>query len=172
MYEPKPISREAIPAALAKGERYRLLNQPAQAESICLDVLQVDPNNQEALVMLLLSLTEQFGEPGQRITLKEGQVLLPRLEGAYERHYYDGILSERWGRALLAGKVPAYVALDWIRGAMELFEKAEALRAPGNDDAILRWNACARLLQRLELHGPIAASADSEGDFGFDSPVA
>lgn len=171
MFEPKPISREAIPAALSKGERYRLLNQPAQAESICLDVLRVDPANQEALVMLLLSLTEQFGEPG-RVSLKEGEELLPRLDGEYERAYYHGILMERWGQALLAGHTPAYVVLDWIRDAMRHFEKAEALRTRGNDDAILRWNACARFIERLERSGSVAAAADAEGDFGFDAPPA
>ena len=36
---------------------------------------------------------------------------------------------------------------------MELFEQAEALRPPGNDDALLRWNACARMLNRHpEMH--------------------
>src|SRR5262245_5730837 len=57
MFEPKPISRDAIPAALAKAERYRLLNEPLEAESICLDVLQIDGANQDAIVMLLLALT-------------------------------------------------------------------------------------------------------------------
>jgi hypothetical protein len=31
---------------------------------------------------------------------------------------------------------------------MQHYENAIALRLSGNDDAILRWNACARLLQR------------------------
>ena len=56
MFEPKPISRDAIPAALAKAERYRLLNEPGEAESICLDILQIEPANQEAIVTLLLHL--------------------------------------------------------------------------------------------------------------------
>ena len=38
-----PSSKDAVPAALAKAERYRLLNEPGEAESICLDVLQIDP---------------------------------------------------------------------------------------------------------------------------------
>ena len=44
----KPLSPEPCPAALAKAERYRLLNEPGEAESICLDVLAVEPDNQEA----------------------------------------------------------------------------------------------------------------------------
>ena len=56
MYELKPISREAIPRAIQKAERYRLLNQSWAAESICLDILEVDPENQQVLVMLVLAL--------------------------------------------------------------------------------------------------------------------
>ena len=37
---------------------------------------------------------------------------------------------------------------------MECFEKAEKIRPQGNDDAVLRWNRCLRLLQSLpELTG-------------------
>ena len=43
--ELKRISQAALPAALAKAERYRLLNEPEQAESICRDVLAVEPKN-------------------------------------------------------------------------------------------------------------------------------
>ena len=60
MFELKHIGPEAIPAALDKAERYRLLNQPDAAESICEDVLAVDPDNQPALITLLLALTDQF----------------------------------------------------------------------------------------------------------------
>ena len=38
-----------MPAALEKALRYRLLNEPVEAESICRDVLEVDPDNQAAL---------------------------------------------------------------------------------------------------------------------------
>ena len=57
MFELKPISTAAIPRAVAKAERYRLLNEPQEAESICRDVLRVDEDNQEVLTMLLLALT-------------------------------------------------------------------------------------------------------------------
>ena len=60
MFTLKPIDPAAVPAALQQAERYRLLNEPEEAESICLDVLAVEPDNQQALVMLLLSLTDQF----------------------------------------------------------------------------------------------------------------
>src|SRR5579871_4894241 len=147
MFELKPISREAIPEALAKVERYRLLNEPWQAESICEDVLRIDPQNQHAQVMLLLSLTDQFGKG---ISAAKAREVLLRLEGEYERAYYAGIIAERWAEALLRQGSPGagFTAYQSLREAMEHYEKAEALRPPGNDDALLRWNTCARLLMR------------------------
>ena len=94
----KPISRDAIPLALDKAERYRLLNEPAQAESICLDVLVVDPENQQALVMLLLSLTDQF-RTGPTECFRQAQAVVPKLHGEYERLYYSGLILERRGQA-------------------------------------------------------------------------
>ena len=61
-FQPKPITKEGVPAALQKAERYRVINDPTSAESICLDVLTVSPDNQQALVTLLLAITDQFGE--------------------------------------------------------------------------------------------------------------
>ena len=59
-FELKTLHAEALPRALEKAERYRLLNEPSEAESICLDVLAIDRDNQAALVTLLLALTDQF----------------------------------------------------------------------------------------------------------------
>ena len=147
MFELKPISREAIPEALAKVERYRLLNEPWQAESICEDVLRIDPGNQHALVMLLLSLTDQFGKG---IASARAREILPRLSGEYERAYYAGIIAERWAESLLRQGSPGagFTAYQSLREAMVHYERAEALRPPGNDDALLRWNTCARILMR------------------------
>ena len=80
----KIISRDAIPQALEKAERYRLLNEPAQAESICLDVLAVDPENQRVLVLLILALTDQF-QTGPTDCIRQAEALVPRLHGEYER---------------------------------------------------------------------------------------
>lgn len=147
MFELKPISPDAISEALAKVERYRLLNEPWQAESICHDVLRIDPENQHALVMLLLTLTDQFGKGIKPSAARE---LLPRLAGDYERAYYAGIVAERWAEALLRQGSPGagFTAYQSLREAMEQYERAEALRPSGNDDAILRWNTCARILMR------------------------
>jgi len=169
MFDLKPISREAIPAALENAERYRLLNEPAEAESICRDVLQIDPRNQKALVMLLLALTDQFGA-GRGAAHADAQQLLPRLLGEFERAYYAGIICERWGKAQLDGGAPGHVVYDWLRLAMDWFEKAEAVSQPGNDDAILRWNACARFIESNEQVRPHEAQVGLADDFGDEIP--
>lgn len=150
MFELKPLSKEAFASALAKAERYRLLNEAGQAESICLDVLTVDPGNQQALVILLLALTDQFGDRGVTGAVTRAQELLPRLRDEYERAYYAGIICERRARAQINQGGPGFAAMayDWFREAMGCYERAEAIRPPGNDDAILRWNACARAIMQ------------------------
>ena len=60
MFELKPISHESVAGALAKAERYRLLNEPGEAESICRDILEIEPGNQQALISLILALTDQI----------------------------------------------------------------------------------------------------------------
>ena len=64
--ELKSLHKDAIPGALAKAERYRLLHEPWQSESICQDVLRIDPENEQALVTLILALTDQF-DKGARV---------------------------------------------------------------------------------------------------------
>lgn len=147
----KPITKQGIPAALEKAERYRLLNDSSAAESICLDVLDVDPGNQEALVSLLLSITDQFLEE-MTDSVRRARDVLPRLTDEYERIYYTGIIIERRARAQLhrGALGSADVASEGFREAMRWYERAEALRPAGNDEAILRWNTCARLLGRHE----------------------
>jgi hypothetical protein len=146
MFELKTLSPEAVPRALAKAERYRLLNEPGEAVSICLDALEVDPANQEAIAMLLLAITEQFDADATRVN--DAWKTVERLTDEYERNYYTGIIHERRAKALLRQGTPrgGPRAYEWLREAMVCYEKAEALRAPNNDDALLRWNACARLI--------------------------
>jgi hypothetical protein len=152
MSELKPISAAAIPLALEKAERYRLLNEPEQAESICLDVLAVEPANQKALVMLLLALTDQF-RSGPAECFREAEAVVPKLRSEYDQLYYSGIIWERCGqaRALQGDPGSAAVAYTWIRQAMLFYQDAEKLRTAGNDDAILRWNSCVRLCERFQL---------------------
>src|SRR5947209_17364589 len=100
MFDLKTLSRDGIPAAIEKAMRYRLLNEPAEAESICHDVLRIDPENQQALVILLLALTDRFGK-SYAVGVIQAQDVLPRLQDPYERIYYAGIISERRAKARL-----------------------------------------------------------------------
>ena len=151
-FELKPLSRDGIQPALDKAMRYRLLNEPGEAESICHDVLRIDQNNQQALVLLILALTDRFGR-GYAVGVTQAQEILPRLRAEYDRAYYGGIIAERRAKAQLNQHGPGSGcdAYELLRQAMNLYEKAEALRPPGNDDALLRWNACARIIMRNNL---------------------
>jgi hypothetical protein len=144
----KPISKEAIPRAVQKAERYRLINQSWASESICRDILEIDPGNQQVVVMLVLALTDQLAE-GHATVMKAVRETLPRISDPYQRAYYTGIASERSGQAHLhrGGMGSGNMAYDSLREAMSWYEKAEAIRPTGNDDAILRWNTCARLIR-------------------------
>ena len=159
MFELKTLSREALPSALAKVERYRLLNEPAQAESICLDILAVEPENQQALVMLALTQADQFEKDPRRF--HESLETVKRLQEPYTRDYYTGVMWERRGKARmdLGGYGAHAIANEWTLEAMRWFEKAEAKRPAGNDDALLRWNTCARF---LNSHPAAAHSATAE----------
>jgi hypothetical protein len=147
VFEPKRISPSAVPAALEKAERYRLLNEPADAESICRDVLAVSPENQDALITLILALTDQFSdwEPHH---FSEAKGVAGRLHGEYDRAYYSGIVHERRAKAQYQKGVPlcGIIAYEGFRKAMGYYEQAEALSSPRKDDALLRWNTCARMI--------------------------
>jgi len=155
MFEFKPLSPEGIDAALERAERYRLLNEPREAESICRDILAIDPENQAATVHLVLALSEQLGD-GSSGYEAEANELLNKLDSDYERNYYAGIISERRAKELLAhgtlGCGP--MVYELLRDAMVWFEKAEPLRPAGNDDSLLRWNTCARIILKNKLRPP------------------
>ena len=161
----KMISKEAIPRATQKAERYRLLNQSWATESICLDILQVEPANQPVLIMLLLAITDQFGFESRELAGRAREVL-SRITDPYQKAYYAGIIDERLGHAQLAHAVmhAEAMAYESLRSAMDSFEQAEQLRQPGNDDAILRWNTCARTIDRLRLQ--VTPEGQYEPSFG------
>jgi hypothetical protein len=161
-FQPKPITKDAIPAALQKAERYRVINDPSSAESICLDVLAVSPDNQQALVTLLLAITDQFG-PAPTEGMRRAREVLPRLKDEYKRAYYAGIICERCAKAQMRSGAPksGERAYHWFKEAMSWYEKAESQRPPGNDEAILRWNTCGRILARYPQLQP-----------GSEEPVA
>jgi hypothetical protein len=147
MFELKRLHKNALPAALAKAERYRLLNEAREAESICRDVLAVDPEDAAAKILLILSLSDQFIHRLAEVWGEAGS-LVSGLNDAYARAYYDGIVHERRAKALLksgraGARQGAYADFHY---AMSRFEEAAAAAPPGDDAAILRWNTCARIL--------------------------
>ncbi|MBZ5618196.1 MAG: hypothetical protein LAQ69_05575 [Acidobacteriia bacterium] len=148
MFTLKLISPDSVSGALAKAERYRLLNEPGEAESICRDILAIEPDHQQALVSLILSLTDEITHDAHAFASALSTV--DRLQTPYDRAYYAGIAWERRAKARHhgGGQGAHLYVYEWIVRALELFEEAERLRAPGNDDAVLRWNACVRYLSR------------------------
>ena len=143
----KVISKQGIPEALAKAERYRLLNEPGEAESICRDVLAVEPDDPAALRLLGLAVTDQF-TGGASDRYAEAESIFGGLKDPYERLYYTGLVHERRAKALLSAGARPHTVIVLFEEAMACFEHAEKIRPEGNDDAILRWNRCVRLLQQ------------------------
>jgi hypothetical protein len=154
----KSISKAGIPEAVAKVELYRYLNEPEEAESICRDILAIDPENQLARRLMGLAITDQFiGATSDRYI--EAQSIFQSLRDPYEQMYYSGLLHERRAKAqLLVGYSP-HILLPLFEEAMRCFAEAEKTRPAGNDDCILRWNRCVRLLE-------------SRPDFHFERPPA
>jgi len=152
----KQITPRGIPAALQKANRYRLLNDSAAAESICLDVLAIDPDNAEAMVTFVLSLTDQF-DHARGEDLRRARETVARISDPYGRAYYNGLVCERWAKSVLRRGMPGAgeLAYDWLEKAMDWYAEAEKIRPPDDDDPILRWNSCVRLLDsdaRLRPH--------------------
>ena len=170
MFELKPISREGIPRAIAKAERYRLLNEPQEAESICRDILRIDADNQEVLTMLLLAITDQFGK-SHDVGVEQAKKVLAKLSGEYERAYYAGVIGERWGKARLRGEVHPSLVSGFFAEAMDWYAKAMASSPAGNDDAILRWNACVRFMQQNPHLRSETGEAASESGFPDGAPA-
>lgn len=150
MAELKRIPKASTAAALDKAHHYRLLNEPFLAESICLDVLEVDPCNQRALIILLLALTDQF--PTRRHHAQsQAMNLIPQLDSEFDRVYYEGIIHERWASDQIESGIAPRSAVEWLGKAMKCFESAERLTAGQNPDPILRWNTCARLGRQVVI---------------------
>lgn len=152
--ELKSIPQESIPAALEKAKQYRWLNEPYQAESICQDIVLAEPDHPEALILLLLSLTDQFGREGFGAQERRARDVLKRLDSDYEQAYYEGLIYERRGKAQQEMGASADAIYDSIRQAMEFYERAEKMDSRERHEPILRWNTCARFVMdhRLEVH--------------------
>jgi tetratricopeptide (TPR) repeat protein len=162
-YNLKSITKSGIPEATAKVELYRYLNEPEEAESICRDILAIDPQHQLALRLLGLTITDQFlGIAADRH--REAEEIFQRLANPYERHYYTGLLCERRAKAQLRVGQQPHALLPLIERALICFAEAEKIRPKGNDDSILRWNSCVRLLQSPNLAWDEEFAAFDTGD--------
>ncbi len=144
----KTISTSGIAEALAKVQHYRYLNQAEEAESICRDILAADPENQMALRQLGLAITDQF-TGGASDRFNEAHASFEKLSNGYERAYYLGIVHERRAKAQLRAGHRSHTLRSSFESALQYFEEAEKVRPRGNDDAILRWNRCLRLMQSV-----------------------
>jgi hypothetical protein len=89
-YQLKRISTAGIPEAIAKAELYRSLNEPEEAESICRDILTIEPQHQLALRLLGLALTDQFSG-GASDRYREAEQAFRQLTDPYGQLYYSGI---------------------------------------------------------------------------------
>lgn len=144
----KTISKSGIARALAKAEMFRFVNQPGETESICRDVLAADPDNQTATALLGLALADQFCATVSDRCAEAGRII-QSLKDPYERLYYTGVLNERRAKVQMHAGRPRHVLAPLLEQAMACYEKAEKIRPEGNDDTILHWNRCARLLEGL-----------------------
>lgn len=147
-FQLKTISKQGVAEAFSKVTLYRSLNEPEEAESICHDILAVEPENQLAQRLLGLTITDQFtGQATDRYA--EVDTLFESLSDPYERHYYKGLLYERRAKAQMRVGRPPQVIVPLFNQAMLHFEEAEKIRPSDNDDSVLRWNRCVRLLSKL-----------------------
>ncbi len=160
MFQLKRISKKSIPKALIRAKHYRLLNEPRQAESICRDILQVDPANQLAMVIMILAITDRF-DSDNFTSPSDALDLCTQLTDPYQQLYYTGIIEERLGKAALKRTTPraGYIAYEHYRSAMSNYEKAEKISPEGNQDAVLRWNSCVRGIEEFKL----APAKDRDG---------
>ncbi|HLY11120.1 MAG TPA: hypothetical protein VKW04_17590 [Planctomycetota bacterium] len=142
----KKIHKDAIPAAIEKALHWRLLNQPHEMESICRDILEVDPTHQMGIRLLGLALTDRF-DGSKNDPFVEAERVFQSLKDPYERLYRLGYLYERRAKAELSARQEPFKVTALLRKAFECYEKAEKIQPTGNDEAILRWNYCVRLAQ-------------------------
>src|ERR1051325_6520495 len=163
MFARKAISHDSVAGALAKAERYRLLNEPEVADSICRDILAVEPDNEAALVTFVLAITDQF----PRRSLRDAEEVVLKLAKPYDKAYYRGIAFERWAKAQL-DRVPPNVVYHLIQDALQSFGEAEKLGGEGNADPVLRWNYCVRLLEARPDLAPKESDEPGGEGYGWD----
>ena len=151
----KPLPKKSIPEALEKAQHYRLLNEPRIAESICLDILKVDPDHQEALVMVVLSISDLL-ERRKAEGVRQAREHIARIKDKYKRAYYDGLVCERRGLVVLRASQPGHhhYAYNWFMEALEHYAEAEKVQPKDSSEVILRWNTICRIFEAYPNLGP------------------
>lgn len=161
MHEFKKISSEFIDEALAKADKYRMLNHPKTSESICRDVLDIDPGNQNAITLLIIAITGQFSNsqkyPGTR--LKDAQVWIKELADEYKKEYFAGLVLERWAKSKVRD-LPGADLYEFFEEAMVHYDRAEKLAPHGDESAKLHYNFCIRFMDRHTHIRPPVETAD------------
>jgi hypothetical protein len=159
----KTISQSGIPEAIARAEHYRYLNEPEETESICRDIIAVEPENQAALRLLAMAITDQFnGRESDRYV--EALGIVESLSDAHKRLYYAGIIFERRAKAQLRIGRPPHNVIVLFEEAMRHFAEADKIRPPGNENSSLRWNRCVRIIEsipKLEHEAEMFEAGDS-----------
>ena len=145
--ELKKLTTAGLAAAHDKADTYRLLNEPEAAESICLDILELQPDNLRALRCIILAITDQFSEAGGNRQVSLAKRYARSLTDAYERLYYLGIICEREAKAYLFRGMSSRFAYEGFRAAMDHYREAEEIRRRHSP------------LQQLRAHHPEAPPA-------------
>lgn len=145
------IRISAVAEALQKAQQYRSLLEPEIAESICLDALNIDPDNQAVLVVYILALLDQISRSENQSQIKTIERTIEQLTSQYQRYYYTGLLNERRARHLLTQAMSHSFAYDYFIEALRFYQHAIDRCPEKNDEAILRWNSCIRTIEKEKL---------------------
>ncbi|WP_297810127.1 hypothetical protein [uncultured Methylophaga sp.] len=145
------IHADSIELALDKARQYRSLLEPEIAESICLDILHIDAENQPALVVYILALSDQLHHAGKKTQVQAIEMAIQKLQSRYQQFYYTGLLHERRARFMLTQSMARVFAYDYFIEALQFYQKAEKIRPEHNDESILRWNSCIRTIDKEKL---------------------
>jgi len=82
------------------------------------------------------------------------------------------LIAERWGKAQLRREPHSSVASAFFAEALDCYARASCLEPGANDDAILRWNACCRFMERNADLKAETQEAAIEPDFSDGAPPA
>jgi len=163
MAEIKPLPRNDVEAVLSLAGKCRAAGESEAAESMCLDALELEPDNQAVLVLLLLARTDLIDRGLPRWVERARQVL-PRLTGAYDQAYYAGLICERQARYMLLqrGSRSGSIAWEWFQFALEHYAEASRID-PERLEPVLRSNSCERLVSGNRYCAPGPSDREEHG---------